>query len=439
LARHANLERWTLERTVASYSGRLRVRYEEALRSLGNDELSDFDAKLSGFLKGEKFNPVVKCAKPRLINPRNPRFNLVLASYLKPLEHMLWSKWVYGHGCPKSRVSAKGLNMVRRANLIRRKMEEVGDCIVFEVDGKAFEAHVGSEQLRLEHAVYKAAYPKDRTLCWLLEKQLHLVGKTNHGWKYRRDGCRASGDFNTGLGNTILMGTFTIAALETLTDATSRWTVMADGDNCLIFIDRHSATRVHGLFAEAIASVSSHEVTLERPTDTIEEVTFGQSQPVLTDRGYVMVRDVYKVLSGAFSGYRHYGEARFAPRLVKAVAQAEGALACGVPLLQPYFAEVLRVCQGYKDLSRPDLFLEGHLLHVPTYAVAPIGQRTRLSFERAFGIGPAEQVSMEARLVALVRDQLPAVLAGGSWLKRVVEVGCGPLGDRDESDMDWLC
>jgi len=439
LARHANLERWTLERTVDSYSGSLRRRYQEALESLGVDELGDDDAKLSAFLKGEKFNPNVKVAKPRLINPRTARFNLVLASFLKPLEHMLWRRWKAGHGCPRSRVSAKGLNHRQRAELISRKMEDVGDCVVFEVDGKAFEAHVTEQQLRLEHSVYKAAFPKDPVLNWLLEKQLVLKGKTNHGLRYSRPGCRASGDYNTGLGNTLLMGVFVIAALERANCA-KRWSVLADGDNCLIFVDRLSAGEVYAGFSRSMSSVCSHEVTLEKPCMSIEEITFGQCQPVRTGKGLKMVRNVWKTISGAFCGYRHFHEPQITPRLVRAIAQAEGSLVAGIPLLQPYFAAVIEVTKGYKELtqSQNQHLLEARLLGVPGYRQETITDACRHSFEVAYGYSPEEQKVIEAFLVSVVKTELPRVLAGATWLTQTVDVQCGPLGDRDGQGLDGL-
>lgn len=82
------VERMTLEEVVATYTGRLRRRYQEAMESLDIEpELTKYDRRLSAFLKAEKFNPLQKRSKPRMIMCRSPRFNLLLASYLKPIEH----------------------------------------------------------------------------------------------------------------------------------------------------------------------------------------------------------------------------------------------------------------------------------------------------------------------------------------------------------------
>jgi len=147
-----------------SYGGSLRKRYLAAESSLMHDgPISSGDYVLRAFLKSEKVQ-FSKFAKPRMIFPRSPRYNLALASYLKPFEHWLWGnlKSVAQRGVLPSRVVAKGLNPHQRANLIRRKMRGIRDCVVFEVDGKAFEAHVDVRQLLQEDGVYLAAFGDTR-------------------------------------------------------------------------------------------------------------------------------------------------------------------------------------------------------------------------------------------------------------------------------------
>lgn len=403
-----------------SYKGALGRRYRVALLSLEDEGLEPMDLRLSAFVKGEKFNPTAKISKPRMINPRSPKYNLVLASYLKPLEHALWRKWKIGHLCKPTRVSGKGLNGRERADLIQRKMASVGDCLVFEVDGKAFEAHVTRGQLVAEQTVYKAAYPNDSFLRMLLRVQLGLSGKSASGIRYSREGCRASGDFNTGLGNTILMGNYVIAAMESLR-ADFRWTVLADGDNCLLFVERLGGAGLPDKFYDLVRSVCAHEMTVEKPTTVLEEVVFGQSQPVLTALGYVMVRSPYKVLSGAFCGYRHYHDRAFAPRLGLAVAQAEMAVNRGVPVLGPYFEEAARLLGHHKLPRDPSYFLEGHLIGVVDPGWVPVTVAARHSFELAFGIGIEEQFALERRLLGGLRSNLVSTFAKGTWLDSVVQ------------------
>lgn len=190
LVRRAKLVPWEESRVVESYSGRLAARYEEARESLVMDgELGKRDTTLKSFVKAEKFNPLLKPSKPRLINARSPRFNLRLATYLKPLEHFLWRVLrTRCRGVRKTRVVGKGLNGRQRAKLIADKKEAIGEgCTVFEVDGKAFEAHVTVDEISFEHGVYLAAYNSDPELSRMLDCQRRLKGVTSCGIKYERD------------------------------------------------------------------------------------------------------------------------------------------------------------------------------------------------------------------------------------------------------------
>nr|QDH87768.1 MAG: RNA-dependent RNA polymerase [Riboviria sp.] len=165
-------ETWTHLQTAQSYAGALRRRYMEAESSLRLDGPATFrDTKLRAFLKAEKVNPMLKFQKPRMIFPRSPRYNLELASRLKPFEHWLWRKLrIRGHSGKSSRIVGKGLNQTQRAKLIKSKFDTFRRCAVVEVDGKAFEAHLDEEVLELEHSVYLRAFPRDSRLAWLLAR-----------------------------------------------------------------------------------------------------------------------------------------------------------------------------------------------------------------------------------------------------------------------------
>jgi hypothetical protein len=373
--------------------------------------LNKQDKRISAFVKAEKFNPLLKPSKPRMIMARAPRYNLILASYLKPFEHMLYDKWrVSVPGVPKTRLVGKGLNGDQRAELIRRKMEGVGEgCVVFEVDGKSFEAHVTQEDLVLEHSVYRAAYPGDRQLSELLDTQLVLKGITSGGVVFRREGARASGDFNTGLGNTVIMGASVKAAVRVLTDELGvfRYDLLADGDNCLIFVEPRVASEVHRLFARAVRTVSGQEMAVEDPVTRLTEVVFGQSKPCKRSLGsWTMVRNPLKTLSHAFSGYRHYNHYdKFGVKILKAVAQCELALARGIPVLQAYFAAAVNKLGKFSDLRNPNDFLEARYYEtlakggaLPDVKVVEITAEARQSFFEAWGIGVDEQLDLERRL-----------------------------------------
>jgi len=432
-SRRLDVARWSLERVVESYSGRLRKRYDECRVYLREGApLSYADKNIDAFLKAEKFNPLVKPSKPRMIMARNPRMTLCLASRLKPFEKALWSslRGSKSKGVEPTRQVGKGLNGFQRADLIERKMRNVGGgCVVFEVDGKAFEAHCTAADIALEHSVYRAAFKGDVDFHKLLDVQLVLKGRTSGGIKFRREGARASGDFNTGLGNSVIMNCTVDAAGRILADwlgRTYRWDKIVDGDNALIFVEPEVASFVHKHFAAAVQSVSAQEMTVENPVTELEQVVFGQSKPCFNGNRFTMVRDPFKTLSNAFSSYRHYNNWNHGVRVLKSVASCELALARGIPVLEAYFAKALELVGNVPDLQDPTPFLEGRQLEAinilqaqgETLAdVKPVGVtlEARLSFERAWGLGVEEQLLLEEEVCRNLH--FPLLGEGGTWAR----------------------
>lgn len=390
---------WSWQQTAASYSGALGRRYGEAATSLDVDGMSGFnDYYIRAFLKTEKNRAPHKMAKPRLIYPRSPRYNLELASRLKPFEHWLWGRlngklFRCGDG---SRVVAKGLNARQRANLIVRKFRAIEGCVCVEVDGKSFESHVGLPQLKAEFSVYMAAFPGDRRLAWLLSKQESLAGTLQCGARFSREGGRASGDFNTGMGNSLIFLVECVAAARQLG---IHYDLLVDGDNAVLFCRGRDYPILRDRFAGCVVESSGHEVSVDSVATCIEQIRFGGSAPVnLGDLGWCMVRDWVRVLSGAFSSHVHLRHPKFAREWMTGVAMCELSCSKGVPVLQAWALESIRAL-GHKGRIRPDFFRDyyarGAWLAGQDYQ-AQVSDVARLSFERAFGVGVEEQHWLES-------------------------------------------
>ncbi|QNC69246.1 putative RNA-dependent RNA polymerase [Phoma matteucciicola RNA virus 1] len=388
---------WSHHETAMSYTGALRRRYLEAARSLADEGPSGFrDWYLRAFLKSEKNRSPSKMAKPRLIFPRSPRYNLELASRLKPFEHWLWGRLngkVFGIG-DGSRLVAKGLNPRQRANLIVRKFSAIKGCVCMEVDGAAFEAHVGPAQIREESAVYTSAVPGDGRLRWLLERQARLQGTVAEA-KFSREGGRASGDFNTGMGNSLIFLCEVISALRQLN---VHFDTLVDGDNALLFLPPQHLDLVVENFSALVQASSGHEVKLERPADYIEGIRFGGSAPVFlgSKLGWSMVREWNRVLSGAFSSHVHLNEPKFARKWMNGVARCELSVARGVPVLQAWAVSAIRALGGKTariDFYRDYVAMGAWLAEVD--AACDVTLDARISFGRAFGVTVDEQLRME--------------------------------------------
>jgi len=422
VARKYGGTRWTYLETAESYTGSLRRRYLEAEASLRNDgPLTRTDWYIGAFLKAEKFNPALKVAKPRMIFPRSPRYNLVLASWLKPFEHWLWgymtSAKVFGGS--RTRVVAKGLNQRRRGNLIAKKFKSLDECVVFEVDGKSFESHVDKWQLEQgEHPVYYAALGK-HDLADVLRHQLRLSGVTQGGVKFSREGGRASGDFNTGMGNSLIMLAVVVAVMKQFHVP---FDLLVDGDNALVFMRGRDASRVCRDFATLAHRFSGHEMVLERPVSVMEDIRFGQCAPVWVGGGWCMVRDYRKVVSGACSSHVHLKDPAFVGPYLRGVALCEASLSRGLPVLSAWSSQLFARTNSFRAVDA-SFYRDYQVLGVDVdQLVEPVEEEilaeTRVSFERAFGLSAEAQRHLENSLKAPSRwegwtfDEWPT---DGSW------------------------
>lgn len=399
LGRMDTVEQWSLRRVVESYSvGRLRKRYEEAYKQILAEGLSEpGDARVDAFVKAEKMAGY-KVYKPRIIMGRAPRYNLELASYLKPLEHALYPCF-RGFGrqfLTHTRLIGKGLNGRERAALIRRKMQAHPGVVAFEVDCKSFESHVAHSHLVREHGIYNAVM-RDPRLQKLLSWQLEFLGRFRNGVRFRASGCRASGDFNTGLGNTLIMCCLVLAAAP----KGLKYDFLADGDNALLFVLESDLHHWQRELAPNFLTMG-HELEIGDVARSVEECIFGQSKPINLGHEWNMVRNPFKVLSHAFANHRHFNEMRGGLRILKSVALCEAHLNKGVPILQEFSHAML---ERLSSVKLPRAF-EGENFEYQrawqevasggfSVEKAHITDQTRLSFEKSWGVPPDEQRRIE--------------------------------------------
>lgn len=170
--------------------GRLRRRYITAYQRLCREGLDlDRDSDIAAFVKLERYYEDGK--SPRMIMGRNPKFNVLYAQIIEPIEKAFFSLPQVANACDNFSCG--------------KKFENLLGGWFMENDMSKFEGSQRYEALRLEHMVYSLVFPESRDLLDVLfAYKIRKKGHTNTGVNFEFVECRGSGDMDTSLGNGIL-------------------------------------------------------------------------------------------------------------------------------------------------------------------------------------------------------------------------------------------
>lgn len=269
------------------YTGRKRTIYQNAVDSLIEKPLTRKDGYLSTFLKAEKINFTAKPdPAPRVIQPRLPRYNVIVGCYLKPLEHKIYRALAQMHG---STVVAKGLTIDQTGRLIASKWGQFHSPVAIGIDASRFDQHVSAQALRWEHSIYNKIFESDE-LAEALKWQINNIGfaRCKDGCiKYQKEGSRMSGDMNTALGNCMLMCCLIIAYLDS---KNIKYDFINNGDDAVLFLERKHQECLGDL--PAWFERMGFTMVVEAPVYELEQVEFCQMRPIkLGANDVTMVRN----------------------------------------------------------------------------------------------------------------------------------------------------
>jgi len=381
----------TLQEVVDSYTGRKHSIATNSFLSLINQPLNRRDGYSIAFVKVEKGKP---SKAPRVIQPRNPRYNLVLGQYIKACEKRIYRAIakMYGDGP----TVMKGYNIQQVGRIIYGKWKSFTTPVAVGLDAVKFDMHVSAEMLRYEHRFYTMLFPDYPELQKLLDWQID-----NRGFAYAKDGKlsyavrgrRFSGDMNTALGNCIIMCAlvWTIAK-ERGVDIK----LVNNGDDCVVFMESTDLEKFRSGLYEWFIDFG-FRMTVEPPCYVLEDIEFCQMHPVLTTYGPTMVRNVHTSLAKDTMTVLPVHNSASAGKWLKAIGEGGMALTPGIPVMQEFYAfcdrqattsgktrNAVAMQTGMRLLSKG--------LEKRWETVQP---ETRLSFYKAFDITPDEQRAYE--------------------------------------------
>lgn len=384
---------------LATRTGSKRVVYERAKRDL-QDKAATLAglAKLSFFTKWES-TIWSKKQVPRIVSPRDPRYNYLLGRYLLPLEHHLYD--AMGQLFMGEPVIAKGMTQEAKGEAIAAKLRP--GWVAVGLDASRFDQTIGAELLKAEHMIYKSAYPGDRLLANLLREQLR-----NKGTAYCRDGLvhadigamRCSGDQNTSLGNCMI--SCLLAKLYFLEHG-FEGDVLNDGDDLIMFLHKSNLHHLQDLGDWYLQW--GLRMKVEEPAYSPEQVEFCQSKPVWTPTGYKLVRNPRKAFNTDYSGGNRLESYDNYRVHLRSVGVCGLSMAAGIPLFQEFYAKGIHLGKTGKFTSDVAGLGYQHEIQVRAGFLArkqPIDPRTRESFAQAFGIEAGQQLEIEDAISKMV-------------------------------------
>lgn len=276
-------ERTTYNHIINQYSGSKKRLYQTAARQLCQEGLKKTDRLIKMFVKQDKDEvEALRTKPPRAIQYRNAKYTLALATYLKPLEKEFYTR--AGKGPSELPVITKGLNGKEIAELFLEKNQWFTDPVYVQCDHSKFDSTIRQEHLKTEHNVYNRHY-RDTSLKLMLRDQLVNIGYTTTGISYRIKGTRMSGDYNTGLGNSLI----NLIVLESWVMEVKH-EIMLDGDDAVIIMERESLNSLDYTHFERMGFETKINFT-----SNIHEVEYCKRK--LVGENPVFVRDPIRALS----------------------------------------------------------------------------------------------------------------------------------------------
>jgi hypothetical protein len=417
---------------VDTFRGRKKMNYERALDQLRTEHCSvEADATINVFVKYEKVDHTTKKDPvPRVISPRNPKFNLRLGRFLRPIEDRIFKSLgkLFGH-----KTVMKGTNTEQTAEYLRQKWEMFKDPVAIGLDASRFDQHVSLDALIFEHSIYRYCYRHDkrsqRKLSRLLKCQLinRCVGYCADGdLKYTIEGTRMSGDMNTSLGNCALMCMMIKAySLSRKVDIQ----LANNGDDCVVFLEKSALEQFStGLFDWFLEM--GFNMAIEKPVYEFEHIEFCQTQPIWDGSVWTMCRNPITAIAKDRVLMKNdviVSDAYFRQWL-DAVGTGGISLAGGLPVFQSFyqlyqrsaFSKQLCLMRKRKDIDDNQI-MPWYMREIGlggSRTASPITPEARCSFWEAFGVTPDEQEQYETYYDSLVIE----MDRGGIWKPRGIEL-----------------
>jgi hypothetical protein len=372
------------------YKGPLKRRYERACEELLHNDVTVKDSFVKFFVKFEKTN-VSKA--PRVISPRDPKYNVELGKFLKPVEKRIYK--TISKVFREDNVVLKGMNVTEIANELKKKFHGFSDPVAVGADAKKFDMHVDRGMLMYEHQFYKYIFNNDPELVKLLNWQLRTKANgyfQDGNIKFQMPGKRSSGDMNTGLGNCIIMCAMVWSFAN---ERNFRVKLANNGDDCVLFLEKRDLHHLDHFprFCEEMG----FRMEMEEPVYEFEQIEFCQMHPLYTDEGVTMCRNWKTALTKDTMCIKNLPLNQIR-NWFAAVGLCGLKTYGGLPILSTMYKKMISLSSDRmtalkdKDFHTWNSIVFGRGMDRSDNVIST---EARVSFYVAFGITPQEQIEME--------------------------------------------
>lgn len=382
----------TPQEFVERYRGRKKAIYQRAAEAYIESGVQRKHSYVSTFVKAEKTNLTAKPdPAPRVIQPRNPQYNVAVGVYLKKIEHDVYAAINRAYGGP---TVAKGFNAYGVGAMFAENWSAFTNPVAIDLDAVRFDQHCSVPALRYAHSFYRYMFSNDPVLMRLLLWQLENIGfgRAEDGEiRYRTRGCRMSGDMDTAMGNVILMCAMIWTACRMC--GIRKFRLVNNGDDCVIMVERRNAARL----VERLPGLMlrwGYQITMEEPVAKLEQIEFCQMHPVFDGKHWTMVRNFPVCLAKDAISIKSITNAASCDAYRTAIGQCGLACYGNIPILGSFYDYM---CRGSDRCAREEEIETGfdYLANGMDHQREAPSDEARVSFYHAFGFDPIQQVALE--------------------------------------------
>jgi hypothetical protein len=407
----AKTTRLTPKEFLGFYTGRKLERYERAVESLGTYPIREKDAWLTTFVKAEKLNISAKPdPAPRVIQPRDPRYNVELGRYLRHSEEYLFKAIDKLFG---GRTIFKGINVDQAGVEMKSIWDSFSDPVGIGMDASRFDQHISKDALEFEHKMWISMFPEServhlrKLLGWQINNR-GIARCPDGEIKYKVEGCRMSGDMNTSSGNCYIMCA-TVYNYCKFVRGINKFRLANNGDDCMVFLERKDAAKFRAGLIEYYTTLG-FTMKVEPTVDVLERVEFCQTRPICINGQYRMVRNLHQSLSKDLHSLNDLASDKARDAWLDAVGKGGRILNDGVPVMGKFFKCIPDT--NTKLSSRSNLYTAINdekcykFNRTATFLDLAPDAYSRYSFWLAFGLTPDEQIALESEFRPLKVDHI---------------------------------